>query len=73
LKHSSEVEGLDWCEVVIDSNTDPFMLLVLLDKLETMAGFDVMTPSTNIIRIRKRTRRNIRKNYQHHTPQKPLF
>ena len=48
LKHGLEVEGFDWCEDVIDSNTDPFMLLVLLDALETMAGFDVMAPSTNI-------------------------
>ena len=48
LKHSSEVEGLDWCEDVNDIGSDPFMLLVLLDALETMAGFDVMSPFTNV-------------------------
>ena len=45
LKHSSEMEGLNWCEDVIDSGIDPFMLLVLIDALETMAGFDVMAPA----------------------------
>jgi len=42
------MEGLNWCEDVIDSGIDPFMLLVLLDALETMAGFDVMAPATNV-------------------------